>query len=150
MAIIGMPLEEDIPNLDDSSVLNVKDFLSPQHAFDQCRPGGTVYFPKGIYRGQFTVKQNNSTVYLESGAIIMDYNTPLIINDKDSITIRGRGSLQTHFTSTAPVLDPRNANYLTIEGIVMRMGGARIHKNGKKLRGAGFALFPHYCNYLKI
>lgn len=149
-AIIAMPMELDVPDISDNKVLNVVDFLNPQEAFDNCHEGGTVYFPKGIYRGQYTVKTSNSSVYLESGSVILSNETPLLINGKDSITIHGRGALQTNFPSTKPVLEPRNSDYLTIDGIIMRMGGARIHRNGKKLRGAGFALFPHYCNYLNI
>ncbi|WP_338358405.1 glycosyl hydrolase family 28 protein [Yeosuana marina] len=150
LAIIAMPKEENVPNVLDTNVLNVLDYSSPQRAFDQCPSGGTVYFPKGIYRGQFTVKESNTTVYLESGAIIRSNETPLIIKDKDHVTLRGRGSLQTNFPSTNFVLEPRNCDNLTIEGIIIRMGGARVHKNGVKIRGGGFAVVPHYCNYLKI
>ncbi|SFZ89461.1 Glycosyl hydrolases family 28 [Flaviramulus basaltis] len=150
LAIIAMPKEENVPNVSDANVLNVLDYSSPQRAFDQCPSGGTVYFPKGIYRGQFTVKKSNTTVYLESGAIIRSNETPLIIKDKDHVTLKGRGSLQTNFPSTNFVLEPRNCDNLTIEGIIIRMGGARVHKNGVKIRGGGFAVVPHYCNYLKI
>ena len=150
LAIIAMPVEQNIPDLSDPQVLDVNDYPSPQDALDKCPKEGTVYFPKGIYRGQFEVKNSNTTIYLESGANILSHKTPLLIKDKDSVTIRGRGSLQTSFPSTSSVLEPRNSNYLTVEGIILRMGGARLRENGVKVRGGGFAFVPHYCNYLKV
>jgi hypothetical protein len=150
LAIIAMPSEENVPHIGDPGVIDVRDYVTPQEALDACPTGGTVYFPAGVYQGQYLVRRDDSTVYLAGGAIIRSPKTPLVMNGRNNITLKGRGSLQTDYPSTQPVLGPTHTDHLTVEGIVLRMGGTRLRKNGVKTRGAGFAFFPHYCNHLSI
>jgi exo-poly-alpha-galacturonosidase len=126
---------------DDSTFRNTR---AIQAAVDECRPGGTVFIPKGTYVSGAIFLKSNMTLYLEKGAVLKgstaveDY-LPMILNRFEGWELKTYASLL-----NAGILN-RNGSYNvrnlrisgngTISGGGKQLGEAMMKANGLRSRG---------------
>jgi hypothetical protein len=118
LALFAEAPEVDVPDRNAANVRVVTSASQAQSAINGCPDGGVVYFPSGTYglSSSLSVK-SNITIYLEGGAfIVLDGSDPFSIIDKQNVTIRGRGVIQ----SFGRTLHPTRVNNLHIDGVVLR------------------------------